>query len=550
MAAKRAVNAAEDARSPQDARIPRDKNGVLEVPQGLLDAISKGQCVAFVGAGFSGAARLPGWAKLLEGILRSGLEAGKIPESKKNDIQALIDEATSTAFDTAAQMMEDCNAPVAQVAREMLKPPDTLPDIMKERMRLLRGIPFNAIVTTNFDFFLPGPPAAHDDAKPVMRKILRDPPLSMMEQIVRELQPINERLQNGDASGIGDFMGKFMEHYQQCQEECPDTGEGEKSDEIIKQVWLEDRGPIPVIQLHGTVANEKYLDDPGLAFTRLGYRRLLHGNAAYQQFLKALMSTKTILYIGFSFSDEYLNEMRSATLMMMKRAGVLQEDMSEQPIAYAIMPNQTESKVKFYEKHEGVKILNYVPESGPGFEGIEQWLEAIHMQTNPLYRWATSLAGKRFLVYGKGQGSMTLPILVDWVKHSFGADCGEMVIDVGPAAADDFNKEQVIEVMKKHGRFDVVMVAYKSNGHETAKAMLGAMDAMDTKDKSPVLVVDGLPDDKDTSISTRSLLIPRRRACLQMGAVDYLADFASLLPAVANIAKTPVDRKGETCCVM
>merc|ERR1712216_665411 len=102
MAAKRAVNAAEDARSPQDARIPRDKNGVLEVPQGLLDAISKGQCVAFVGAGFSGAARLPGWAKLLEGILRSGLEAGKIPESKKNDIQALIDEATSTAFDTAA----------------------------------------------------------------------------------------------------------------------------------------------------------------------------------------------------------------------------------------------------------------------------------------------------------------------------------------------------------------------------------------------------------------------------------------------------------------
>jgi hypothetical protein len=549
MAAKRAVIAAEDARR------PRDKNGMLEVPQGLLDAISKGQCIAFVGAGFSAAARLPGWAKLLEGILRSGVEAGKIPKSKKDDIQALINEATSSSFDTAAQMMEDCQAPVARVARDMLKPPDALPDTMQERLRFLKGIPFNAIVTTNFDFFLPGPPAAHDDAKPVMRKILRDPPLSMMEQIVRELQPVMEGLNKGDTSGMGDFMGKFQEYWQMFQEECPDEGEGEVADEIIKQVWVEEKGPAPIIQLHGTVAGrpgepEMYLDDPGLAFTKLGYRRLLHGNAAYQSFLKSLMSTKTILYIGFSFSDEYLNEMRSATLMMLQSAGMLQEDMSDkQPIAYAIMSNQTDSKVNFYQKHEGVKILNYVSESGPGFECIERWLEAIHMQTNPLYRWATSLEGKRYLVYGKGQGVMALPLLVEWVKHSFGANCGELVIDAGPSKADDFTKDKVIEVMKKHGRFDVVLVAYKSNGHQTAKAMLQAMDAMDAKDKSPVLVVDGLADDKDTSISTRSLLIPRRRACLQMGAVDYLSDFSSLLPAVANIAKTPVDNKGE-CCMM
>lgn len=95
--------------------------------------------------------------------------------------------------------------------------------------------------------------------------------------------------------------------------------------------------------------------------------------------------------------------------------------------------------------------------------------------------------------------------------------------------------------MKKHGRFDVVMIAYKSNGHQTAKAMLGAMDAMDAQDKSPVLVVDGLPHG---NVSIRSLIIPRRRACLQMG-----ADFDSLLPAVANLAKTPVYSQGE-CCMM
>lgn len=131
------------------------------------------------------------------------------------------------------------------------------------------------------------------------------------------------------------------------------------------------------------------------------------------------MATKTILYIGFLFSDEYLNEMRSATLMMLQSAGMFQDDTSDKgPIAYAIMSNQTDSKVNFYQKHEGVQILNYVSESGPGFECIERWLEAIHMQTNPLYRWATSLVGKRIFVYGRGGGCMTLPLLVDWVKHS------------------------------------------------------------------------------------------------------------------------------------
>lgn len=133
-------------------------------------------------------------------------------------------------------MMEDCKAPVARVAREMLKPPDTLPDAMKERMRLLKGIPFNAIVTTNFDLFLPGPPAAHDDAKPVIRNILRNPPLSMMEQIVRELQPMEERAKEEDVSDFGDFFGKLVEQFHHFQEECPDTGEGEETDEVIMQV--------------------------------------------------------------------------------------------------------------------------------------------------------------------------------------------------------------------------------------------------------------------------------------------------------------------------
>ena len=42
------------------------------VPQGLSDAILGGRCVAFVGAGFSAAARLPTWRSLLLAVADTG----------------------------------------------------------------------------------------------------------------------------------------------------------------------------------------------------------------------------------------------------------------------------------------------------------------------------------------------------------------------------------------------------------------------------------------------------------------------------------------------
>merc|ERR1712086_802178 len=103
------------------------------------------------------------------------------------------------------------------------------------------------------------------------------------------------------------------------------------------------------IQLHGTCVPKGHFEDfqlgtdprtqalfdkhdfrasPGLAFTRLGYRKLLHENESYQRILGAVMATKTVLYIGFSFSDEYINEMRSATMSMLQMAKAEGDGMS------------------------------------------------------------------------------------------------------------------------------------------------------------------------------------------------------------------------------
>merc|ERR1719291_489921 len=102
--------------------------------------------------------------------------------------------------------------------------------------------------------------------------------------------------------------------------DAEDAG-GDDSDDDSEDDYdpAEDIGATPIIQLHGSVAQDEWLQDPGLAFTREGYRKLLHGNESYTKFMTSLMAAKTILYMGFSFSDEYLNEMRSSVMMMMQQ---------------------------------------------------------------------------------------------------------------------------------------------------------------------------------------------------------------------------------------
>eukprot|EP00996_Jenningsia_fusiforme_P001076 NODE_1983_length_1338_cov_24.354538_g1800_i0.p1 GENE.NODE_1983_length_1338_cov_24.354538_g1800_i0~~NODE_1983_length_1338_cov_24.354538_g1800_i0.p1 ORF type:complete len:282 (-),score=41.02 NODE_1983_length_1338_cov_24.354538_g1800_i0:302-1147(-) len=66
-----------------------------------------------------------------------------------------------------------------------------------------------------------------------------------------------------------------------------------------------------------------------------------------------MMMTRTLLYVGFSFTDEYINEIRSDVISM--------KDHSPKTdiLAYAIMPDQTVSFCHYYDKHEGVKVLTW-----------------------------------------------------------------------------------------------------------------------------------------------------------------------------------------------
>ena len=66
-----------------------------------------------------------------------------------------------------------------------------------------------------------------------------------------------------------------------------------------------------VIQIHGSTS-----DPQSIVLTREGYRSLLHLNPAYSNFLKTVMAGSTLLYMGFSFTDGYFNEIRSELMTL------------------------------------------------------------------------------------------------------------------------------------------------------------------------------------------------------------------------------------------
>jgi hypothetical protein len=55
-----------------------------------------------------------------------------------------------------------------------------------------------------------------------------------------------------------------------------------------------------------------------IILSRRGYKRLQYETPGFKMFLTSAMATSTILYIGFSFTDDYLNEFRAEVLKMLR----------------------------------------------------------------------------------------------------------------------------------------------------------------------------------------------------------------------------------------
>ncbi len=303
----------------------------MELPKHLIRSINRGECIAFVGAGFSAEA-VPSWADLLR----------RISEAASLQLEAEVGVALSRPAPTAFEL-EACaqrlkkklgpdgfeNALSQQLASPRLNP------TMDERLRCLRGIPFRAILTTNFDGLLDGEVPGRDAYLRVLRST--------------------------------DYEW-WRERY-----------------------WNEDRSDTTgarVVKLHGDIAAKP---PRKLVLTRMAYRERLYGNPAYQTFLRAVLATSTVLYLGFSFTDAYLNELRSEVLAL------LEHREADEPVAYAILNDMTPAEVAYFRECEGIGVLPFDSKGGQDFSGFDRYLGDLHDATNPTQRLGSLLAGKRLI---------------------------------------------------------------------------------------------------------------------------------------------------------
>ncbi|MGZ4455057.1 MAG: SIR2 family protein [Nocardioides sp.] len=414
------------------------------IPQHLVSQIIEGRCVAFVGAGFAAPA-VPAWKMLLKGLG----ERAHLDDATAAWLASLVEHGGSRDLEAAAQILHTAMGDAFDPALAEVLAQDGHPEAIADRRRLLSGIPFDAIMTTNFDPFLvgdvPGPDA--------YQRILRDPPHRWWEP----------------------------------------------------RYWSDDAPGAPVVKLHGEVGP---LGD-SVVFTQRDYRERLYSSPAYMTFLRSLFATNTILFLGVSFTDAYLNELRSEVLAMID-----QRD-EDPPVAYAVLPDVAEHQARYLHSHEGLGAISFDTAGGTDWGGFDRVLGAIHDATNPRAQIGSALDGRTVLWVDSSADDTAYGrrVLADAAEDSGGRSRMVQVSSAAEAAA----------WLREHDA-DLVIAdwAAGSDGAPVAETLLRTMR---TEDRRAVAVV--LAQDEVTA--------EERHRALALGATEVARSWGELFRELARV---------------
>jgi hypothetical protein len=204
-------------------------------PTELLEAITSGRCIVFVGAGLSRGAGLPGWSDLINKLKDKAVDRNVLNITDIQELDKIINQGDLL---TAAQVLQDklgrryfCGF----MRRVFLKPGITPTDVHKQ----LKTIPFRAAVTTNFD--------------------------NLLEQLYKD-----------DSPNFGALTHKNV----------AELARAKRSADFF------------LFHLHGLASR-----CDSIVLSENDYRLLIHREPVYRDFVKFVLSTHTILFLGFSLND-------------------------------------------------------------------------------------------------------------------------------------------------------------------------------------------------------------------------------------------------------
>ena len=296
-------------------------------PPVLKDLVSAGQCIAYVGAGFSMPCGMPSWSALLVDLadyVEQNHSKDYSIENSLNDARLFIsggDLVVAASILKSLLSKSELNRQVArQFSLSRLHESDSLTKkIMQERFAGLIGSNFSGIITTNYDTL-------------IEYGLSLDARRSYKQSTIEDDQL-------GDVLCRSEFNQRFF------------------------------------VKLHGSITNGGYV------LSTEEYGRVYIRRPSTKVFLLAAMLQYHFVFLGCSLEDEVLGLRREACETF---SGNL-------PLAYALLPDnkRNHSRAKWLFDNCLIQTLFYVPkETGRKLHrhhGVEVFLNELKASDDPAY---------------------------------------------------------------------------------------------------------------------------------------------------------------------
>lgn len=102
-----------------------------------------------------------------------------------------------------------------------------------------------------------------------------------------------------------------------------------------------------VFKLHGDIT-----DQSSIVLTTTDYRKVVYDNQSTRLFINSLLSTKILIFVGFSLSDPHIDDILKNIMSINKGL----------PLShYVLLNEQSKFKIASFEKKYGVKVIAYSP---------------------------------------------------------------------------------------------------------------------------------------------------------------------------------------------
>jgi len=332
---------------------------------------------------------------------------------------------------------------------------------VEERKRLLYQIPFQSILTTNFDHILTGTIGSPEVYRESLRKV-KEPWFNLFS-----------------------------------------WNSGNRLSEVVK--------------LHGDIDLITRRADPEVVLKRTDYRKLLFEDSKYPNFLRALLATRTILFLGFSFSDGYLHLIRSEILALLRHD-------PQEPMAYAVLNDVKQGEADFLLQHEGIKALVYDSENGD-HSGFDKYLTKVHEHTAPT-RIIRRLPEAKRLFWLELKPDNNL-YSMDIIRQPPNMGCA--VVECGdPATALRLLSDKSFDLLITHWGHGL---SIDESGRSRANAVELLEDIRAFKHELPLIV---FPSSDPEHVREH------RIEALSLDVIEYTWTFEGLFPAIENIFEIPV----------